>query len=478
MKILKNRFFVLALAAVLLVGTVATVYARSASLADESVDSELQTAKVRTGDLVITASGAGTVMPSAQVDLGFRTSGVVAEVDATLGGQVESGDVLANLDDVGSQLDFAQAEANLNWLFSPAGVAEYQIDMADAQDAYEAAVVDLQYYISPDVYYWEAELVKGQQVLNELNANTNSVDTAVADAEKAVERAMVNLKAAQSRYDFEYVPAMFTYTWIDEETRDEVVEVVPPSSTDIMRVRAAVEQTRLALEDAQLALEIVQNGDRAALEQSLSAADGTALAKIKAAYLDYENSRVALNNTRLIAPFDGSVTGLNIVKGQTVGTSPVVTLMTTDRLLVRFYLDETDVNKAAVGMSVNFVFDAYPDNVVTGEVALVEPTLQVVDGTPVVTAWASLPVDAPFAILSGMSVEVEVIAAETRDALLIPVQALRELSPGSYAVFVVSETGELKLTPVTVGLRDYANAEILSGLNAGDVVSTGNLETE
>lgn len=38
--------------------------------------------------------------------------------------------------------------------------------------------------------------------------------------------------------------------------------------------------------------------------------------------------------------------------------------------------------------------------------------------------------------------------------------------------------GTLILTPVEVGLVDYANAEILNGLSIGDVVSTGNVETK
>jgi macrolide-specific efflux system membrane fusion protein len=73
---------------------------------------------------------------------------------------------------------------------------------------------------------------------------------------------------------------------------------------------------------------------------------------------------------------------------------------------------------------------------------------------------------------------VEVIAAEAWDTLIVPVQALRELSPGSYAVFVVQADGSLKMTSVEVGLRDFANAEILSGLKVGDIVSTGTVETE
>ncbi len=77
-----------------------------------------------------------------------------------------------------------------------------------------------------------------------------------------------------------------------------------------------------------------------------------------------------------------------------------------------------------------------------------------------------------------MSAEVEIIAGEAKNTLLVPAQALRELAAGSYAVFVVQPDGQLKLTPVTIGLRDFANVQILSGLQAGDVVSTGTVETK
>ena len=71
-----------------------------------------------------------------------------------------------------------------------------------------------------------------------------------------------------------------------------------------------------------------------------------------------------------------------------------------------------------------------------------------------------------------------VIAGEALDAVLVPVQALREMGAGpdgqpQYAVFVVGADGQLQMRVVEVGLKDYVNAEILSGLEAGEVVSTG-----
>ena len=65
--------------------------------------------------------------------------------------------------------------------------------------------------------------------------------------------------------------------------------------------------------------------------------------------------------------------------------------------------------------------------------------------------------------------------------VLAPIQALRELGDDQYAVFVVrqggDQDGELEMRLVQVGLRDYVNAEILSGLQRGEVVSTGEKTT-
>jgi RND family efflux transporter MFP subunit len=223
------------------------------------------------------------------------------------------------------------------------------------------------------------------------------------------------------------------------------------------------------LQDAQSALDIVKAGPSAL--NSPIAALGEQMARL-------EQARLAVENTRLVAPFDGKVTSMNVVDGQSVGTSPLMTVATTENLLVRFYLDETDLNKAAVGNRVTFTFDAYPGQPVDGEVVIVEPALQVVDGTPVVVVWATLPSDSGLKLVAGMTVDAEVIAGESLKTLIVPVQALRELAPGSYAVFLVDTNGQLTMAPVTVGLRDFANAEIVSGLKVGDTISTGTVETK
>src|SRR5271157_2131159 len=57
-------------------------------------------------------------------------------------------------------------------------------------------------------------------------------------------------------------------------------------------------------------------------------------------------------------------------------------------------------------------------------------------------------------------------------ALVQNKQALLELSPNNYAVFVMVG-GKPTLRIVTVGLQDPTYAEIKTGVKAGDVVTTG-----
>lgn len=437
----------------------------------------LQTSKVRTGDLMITASGSGNIVPNMQVDLGFRTSGIVRQVDVAVGQSVTKGQVLARLDDNLQQAQLAQANADFQALFSEANLAKARIALANAEIKQAAAVEDLQYLIGPEVYFWETEIEKANLSISALKNDTSASEEQKTAAQKTLERAQANLLAAQERYRVEYVPATFTYTYIDTETDAEVTTIIAPTLSDIALVRAELDSARFAVVDARSYLEILQMGAQS-INGPVAAVQGSETAKIEQARLALENARLTLENARLTAPFDGVVIRLDVVAGQTVNTAPILTLATTQDLQIRFYLDETDLDKATVGNKINVSFDAFPNATIAGQITSIEQALQVIDGTPVIVSWASFSNPDSLPILSGMTVEVEVVGGEAQDALMVPVQALRELSPGSYAVFIVQPDNSLKLTPVEVGLRDFANAQILSGVQAGDVVSTGTVETK
>ena len=128
--------------------------------------------------------------------------------------------------------------------------------------------------------------------------------------------------------------------------------------------------------------------------------------------------------------------------------------------------------------TVEVVFDALPDQTFTGVVVQVDPQLVNESGVTAVRALVQLSDFAkPQTFPVGMNATVEVIGGQAENAVIVPVEALRELSPDEYAVFVI-ENGEPQLRFVEVGIMDFSFAEILSGLDAGEEVTTGIVQTQ
>jgi macrolide-specific efflux system membrane fusion protein len=71
----------------------------------------------------------------------------------------------------------------------------------------------------------------------------------------------------------------------------------------------------------------------------------------------------------------------------------------------------------------------------------------------------------------GSTAAVDVIGGRADNALLVPIEALHPAGQ-QYTVFVM-ENGKPTLHVVEVGIQDQVSVEIKSGLQAGDVVTTG-----
>jgi RND family efflux transporter MFP subunit len=467
-KLLKSkRFWVFSIVAIAVIIVSAILITQFSPKSAEDTEPQLQTTKVRKGDLLVSAAGIGNVLSSAQADLAFRNSGVVAEIYITPGQQVNQGELLAVLDNKTQENLFIQAQAEIDYQFSKVGIASYEIEVVNAEEAYYTALgyantlgksigsEDYLNILRSDVAKAEDDVATLQEKYNGLaelpNTDLNKVQTLAA--------------LSQAKLDLDDAKAVLAY--YENE----------PNQLDSIIIAASLTIATTNLEEAKVALDIVKSGDYTRLNETLNASSGTSLEKLKQAYLSFESARIAYENTLLKAPFSGIVVNLNMVPGQSVGSNPVLTLASVDKMFVKFYMDETDLAGLKIGDRVLYTFNAYPETQLEGEVTLIEKALETIDGSPVVVVWGSLPEQPSFEMLVGMSLDAEVISGEVTNAIIIPVQALRELAPGSYAVFKVQADGSLELTPVTIGLRDFANVEIVSGLQLGDLVSTGTADT-
>ena len=116
-----------------------------------------------------------------------------------------------------------------------------------------------------------------------------------------------------------------------------------------------------------------------------------------------------------------------------------------------------------------------PTQTFTGKLVQIDPELVDQAGSTVIRTLVAIDADSyakPQDLLMGLAATVDIIAGRTENAILVPVEALRDLGDGEYGVFVM-ENGEPVLHTVTVGLQDMTYAEITSGLEGNETVSTG-----
>ena len=452
----KKAFWIISIIVLLLLAGGGYAYFRTVYLpGQEAAEPTITTAQVRQGDLVISVSGSGTVVPASQIDLGFQSEGYLDQVLVEVGDHVQEDDVLARMETGELEMDVAEAEIDARLA---------QLDLDDAREM--------------------------------------PTDAELADARAAVQSAQSALLVAQYTYsttlnsDFDSAvrSRLIEYQWYvdqsweaDEKLREGTIsqkdyeEAWDDRGSAEGRLGELLQETEMEELDAWNDVDQAQNNIYQAWENLQILQSGPTTDTIMRAELDADQVTLALEEARsdleaaeLRAPIAGTVVEVTAMAGEHVDTSPFITLADLEEPVLQFWVEESEMRGVAAGNQVEIIFEALPDDTFTGEVFRVDPALVTVDGTLAVQAWASVDTAShPANLLGGMNADIEIISAEARDTLLVPIQALRELGPDQYAVFVVQPDGELMLRPVQVGLQDFVSAEILSGLEVGEIVSTG-----
>jgi HlyD family secretion protein len=450
--------------------------------------SSLQTAKATTGNLVLFARGNGTIQPIPESNLSFTVNSQVSKINVKIGDHVEAGQVLAQLDDTDPKIKLAEAQEAINKLTSTAAIATATQTLATAESDFATAKASLEYLISPEVLYWEEQVdARGQILANaQATAQTEPSDTAkqkVMEAQTALTYAQNQLKYFQTVYEETYVPKTFTQYRTRRGrggTKTEVVKIVdeisgkktdliyPPSEGEIGMARSAYDLAKASIAEAQTYLDILNGAD---IPEGATGANLVTYLQTKDAL---ETAEYNLNATKLIAPISGTVTALNINVGDMASGSSAITISNIDQpYTLDAYLDAKDWGQVKVGYEVDVTFDIIPDQMFEGTVTNIYPTLDTTStNSALVHITARLNDHIAYELPSGSSASVDVVGGHAENAVLVPIESLHKAGDGKYALFVI-KNGKLRLRVVEVGVMNLTKAEIISGLKAGDIVTTG-----
>jgi HlyD family secretion protein len=255
----------------------------------------------------------------------------------------------------------------------------------------------------------------------------------------------------------------------------------------LAQAQANLQLGRADLNDATQALRRQRSllDSNLATQESYDAAEARharVVATIALAQAGVDAAQVALENTVIRAPFDGTVLTKNAdvgemvapLAGSALSKAAVVTIADLASLQVEVDVSESSIEQVAVGQPCEIVLDAYPDVRYPATVAKIVPTAD--------RAKATVQVKVAFRrydarVLPEMSAKVHFLPpprsgpaahADTAPVLTVPAGAVA-LRDGRSVVYTVT-AGRAVEVPVLVGRRVGLGIAVLQGLAVGTPV--------
>ncbi|SPX84958.1 efflux RND transporter periplasmic adaptor subunit [Moraxella ovis] len=373
------------------------------------------TADAVMGDIENTVMASGKVKPIYSVDVGAQVSGRIVKLYVDVGDEVKKGDLIAQINQVEQKNTVSNAGANLQQ--AQASLAQAQANLASSQGNVASSEASLQARL--------AELKKAEQFFARLESLLK-IDAISRqdydDAQSAVEVARANVDVARAG--------------------------VQNAKNDVATAQANIQSQRASINKAQN---------------------------------DLSTATEDLSYTTIVAPMDGTIVSVTQKEGTTVNamqSAPtIVTLADLSRVRINAQISEADVVNVSAGMPARFNIIGNTQQQFDTTLAGVEPAPENISTTSstdsAVYYIGYLDVDnAERKFRIDMTAQVNIITNSVKNVLTIPSSALRG-GKGKYSVQVVGADGIAKPVDVQVGLNNRVNAEIKSGLNAGDKVVIG-----
>lgn len=183
------------------------------------------------------------------------------------------------------------------------------------------------------------------------------------------------------------------------------------------------------------------------------------------ARLEAVNARIADRTLR--APFAGTVNNVDVVKGESVTTLPIITIVADDMFELTARIPEIDITKLAVGQRVEVIFDARSSEVIDSSILFISPLAREIDGVAYFDAKIRFD-EPPEWLRGGLNADVDIIVDEKENVLRIPKRFVQGEEGAHYVL--TPQGNRTATTAVEIGFVGNDGFVEVIGLDEGDTI--------
>lgn len=367
-----------------------------------------QTVAVRTQNLSVKVTASGSVVPVQEVNLSPKMSGRLVKLFVDQGDRVEAGQIVAQMDDRDIQAQVRQQKASVE--LARAKLAEARAGSRSEEVAQAQAQVTA---AQSQVNLTQERTVRYQNLFRQGAIAKDQLDETLANAQSA----QANLQQTQKR--------------VEELKNGTRIEQVDQAEAQLAQAEAALQSVQVQAEDMSI---------RSPLSGIVSQ--------------KYANVGAFVTPTTS-ASATSSATSTSIVA-------------VASNLEVLAKIAETDISQIKTGQAVEIQADAFPGQTFKGRVRLVAPSAVVEQNVTSYQVRVTLGTGQQ-TLKAGMNVDLSFVGDQLNDALVIPTVAI-VTQQGKTGVMVADDKQQPQFRPVTIGVSQDEDTQVLQGLKLGEQV--------
>ncbi len=512
-KLLKRKF----LTGIILLAILGGGYYAYGKLFPSTVTTKYVTASVEKGTLIVSVSGSGQISALDQVDIKAKASGDIVYLGIKNGQEVQTGQLLAQIDSRDAQKTVRDAEVSLEQakvaleklegMTTDEGIIRGIKEKAqdDLKKAYDdgfnnvsnafldfpdivTGLYNLLFGSTLDRTQWNIDYYAGAAKVydnDKAQQYRNDVAAKYQDARSKYDKAFADYKNASRYSDSATVENLINETYdaaksLAEATKSSAnliqfykdtlaAKNITPNSfadTHLSTLNTYTSKTNSYLSSLLSVKNAILNNKETLANTGFDITDQKI--KVTQAENSLLDAKEKLADYFIRASFEGVITTVNIKKGGSVSPGTTLTTLITHQKIAEISLNEVDAAKVKVGQKVTLTFDAIEGLSISGEVAEIDTLGTVSQG--VVNYAVKIIFDTQDErVKSGMSVSATIITEVKQDVLLVPNAAVKS---NDEQYVEVLENDIPRNQTVETGLSNDTMTEIKSGLKEGDKVVT------